>query len=138
MLWYGDRPCSLGCRVVGGDSSCLGFREPHGVVLLTWIPLGCWQSLWCVRRRGGWESWGWEGRDGSQLLCCRACRGRFGQVHRCTDKSTGLLLAAKVIKVKNAKDRVRRLPRAAGLGPCSGLPHFFLSPWAPLAWTRPS
>ncbi|XP_045044360.2 myosin light chain kinase 3 isoform X3 [Desmodus rotundus] len=31
--------------------------------------------------------------------------GRFGQVHRCTDKSTGLLLAAKVIKVKNAKDR---------------------------------
>ncbi|KAF6078736.1 myosin light chain kinase 3 [Phyllostomus discolor] len=31
--------------------------------------------------------------------------GRFGQVHRCTDKSTGLLLAAKIIKVKSAKDR---------------------------------
>ncbi|XP_036922286.1 myosin light chain kinase 3 isoform X3 [Sturnira hondurensis] len=31
--------------------------------------------------------------------------GRFGQVHRCTDKSSGLLLAAKVIKVKNAKER---------------------------------
>ncbi|XP_058530093.1 myosin light chain kinase 3 isoform X2 [Ochotona princeps] len=31
--------------------------------------------------------------------------GRFGQVHRCTEKSTGLLLAAKIIKVKSAKDR---------------------------------
>ncbi|XP_012509418.1 PREDICTED: myosin light chain kinase 3 isoform X2 [Propithecus coquereli] len=31
--------------------------------------------------------------------------GRFGQVHRCTEKSTGLPLAAKVIKVKSAKDR---------------------------------
>uniref|UniRef100_G1L205 Myosin light chain kinase 3 n=1 Tax=Ailuropoda melanoleuca TaxID=9646 RepID=G1L205_AILME len=31
--------------------------------------------------------------------------GRFGQVHRCTEKSTGLSLAAKVIKVKSAKDR---------------------------------
>ncbi|XP_016066919.1 PREDICTED: myosin light chain kinase 3 [Miniopterus natalensis] len=31
--------------------------------------------------------------------------GRFGQVHRCTEKSTGLSLAAKIIKVKNAKDR---------------------------------
>ncbi|XP_032127405.1 myosin light chain kinase 3 isoform X3 [Sapajus apella] len=31
--------------------------------------------------------------------------GRFGQVHRCTEKSTGLPLAAKIIKVKCAKDR---------------------------------
>ncbi|XP_019062056.1 myosin light chain kinase 3 isoform X1 [Fukomys damarensis] len=31
--------------------------------------------------------------------------GRFGQVHKCTEKSTGLPLAAKVIKVKSAKDR---------------------------------
>ncbi|XP_036766890.2 myosin light chain kinase 3 isoform X1 [Manis pentadactyla] len=31
--------------------------------------------------------------------------GRFGQVHRCTERSTGFLLAAKIIKVKNAKDR---------------------------------
>ncbi|XP_006170519.1 myosin light chain kinase 3 isoform X2 [Tupaia chinensis] len=31
--------------------------------------------------------------------------GRFGQVHRCTEKSTGLPLAAKIIKVKSAKDR---------------------------------
>ncbi|XP_014383898.1 PREDICTED: myosin light chain kinase 3, partial [Myotis brandtii] len=33
------------------------------------------------------------------------CRGRFGQVHRCTERSTGLALAAKVIKVKSNKDR---------------------------------
>ncbi|XP_023370554.1 myosin light chain kinase 3 [Otolemur garnettii] len=31
--------------------------------------------------------------------------GRFGQVHRCTEQSTGLPLAAKIIKVKSAKDR---------------------------------
>ncbi|XP_068938664.1 myosin light chain kinase 3 [Petaurus breviceps papuanus] len=31
--------------------------------------------------------------------------GRFGQVHKCTEKSTGLSLAAKIIKVKNAKER---------------------------------
>ncbi|XP_048372145.1 LOW QUALITY PROTEIN: myosin light chain kinase 3 [Sphaerodactylus townsendi] len=31
--------------------------------------------------------------------------GRFGQVHKCTEKSTGLCLAAKIIKVKAAKER---------------------------------
>nr|XP_033799440.1 myosin light chain kinase 3 isoform X2 [Geotrypetes seraphini] len=31
--------------------------------------------------------------------------GRFGQVHKCTEVSTGLSLAAKIIKVKGAKDR---------------------------------
>ncbi|XP_006887882.1 PREDICTED: myosin light chain kinase 3 [Elephantulus edwardii] len=31
--------------------------------------------------------------------------GRFGQVHRCTEKSTDLPLAAKIIKVKSSKDR---------------------------------
>ncbi|XP_012891523.1 PREDICTED: myosin light chain kinase 3 [Dipodomys ordii] len=31
--------------------------------------------------------------------------GRFGQVHKCTERSTGLPLAAKIIKVKSAKDR---------------------------------
>ncbi|XP_024900415.1 myosin light chain kinase 3 isoform X3 [Pteropus alecto] len=31
--------------------------------------------------------------------------GRFGQVHRCTEKATGLSLAAKVVKVKSTKDR---------------------------------
>lgn len=55
------------------------------------------------------------------------CRGRFGQVHRCTEKSTGLSLAAKIIKVKSAKDRVRHLPWASrDLRPSSGL--LYLSP----------
>lgn len=31
--------------------------------------------------------------------------GRFGQVHRCLERSTGLVLAAKIIKVKTTKDR---------------------------------
>ncbi|XP_053557861.1 myosin light chain kinase 3 isoform X1 [Bombina bombina] len=31
--------------------------------------------------------------------------GRFGQVHKCIEVSTGLRLAAKIIKVKGAKDR---------------------------------
>ncbi|XP_063169008.1 myosin light chain kinase 3 isoform X1 [Candoia aspera] len=31
--------------------------------------------------------------------------GRFGQVHKCVEKSTGLCLAAKIIKVKFAKER---------------------------------
>ncbi|XP_068006690.1 myosin light chain kinase 3 isoform X1 [Melanerpes formicivorus] len=31
--------------------------------------------------------------------------GRFGQVHKCTETSTGLSLAAKIIKVKGAKEK---------------------------------
>ncbi|XP_050779020.1 myosin light chain kinase 3 isoform X2 [Gopherus flavomarginatus] len=43
--------------------------------------------------------------------CYSVCRhevlggGRFGQVHKCTEVSTGLNLAAKIIKVKGAKER---------------------------------
>ncbi|XP_067406498.1 myosin light chain kinase 3 isoform X1 [Emydura macquarii macquarii] len=43
--------------------------------------------------------------------CYSVCRhevlggGRFGQVHKCTEMSTGLNLAAKIIKVKGAKER---------------------------------
>uniref|UniRef100_A0A8C0G570 Myosin light chain kinase 3 n=1 Tax=Chelonoidis abingdonii TaxID=106734 RepID=A0A8C0G570_CHEAB len=43
--------------------------------------------------------------------CYSVCRhevlggGRFGQVHKCTEVSTGLTLAAKIIKVKGAKER---------------------------------
>lgn len=33
--------------------------------------------------------------------------GRFGKVHRCTEKSSGLRLAAKVINTRNAKEKVR-------------------------------
>lgn len=36
-------------------------------------------------------------------------RGRFGQVHKCTEISTGLNLAAKIIKVKGAKEKVTTL-----------------------------
>ncbi|XP_047693175.1 myosin light chain kinase 3 isoform X1 [Prionailurus viverrinus] len=57
--------------------------------------------------------------------------GRFGQVHRCTEKSTGLSLAAKIIKVKSAKDRVRHLPWTSWcLGPSSGLLYFLIGPLA--------
>ncbi|NXG43296.1 MYLK3 kinase, partial [Psilopogon haemacephalus] len=44
-------------------------------------------------------------------MCYLVCRhevlggGRFGQVHKCTEISTGLNLAAKIIKVKGAKER---------------------------------
>ncbi|NXA35005.1 MYLK3 kinase, partial [Eudromia elegans] len=43
--------------------------------------------------------------------CYSVCRhevlggGRFGQVHKCTEISTGLSLAAKIIKVKGAKEK---------------------------------
>lgn len=33
-------------------------------------------------------------------------RGRFGQVHKCEEKATGLKLAAKIIKTRGAKDKV--------------------------------
>uniref|UniRef100_A0A8C4SMV5 Myosin light chain kinase 2, skeletal/cardiac muscle-like n=1 Tax=Erpetoichthys calabaricus TaxID=27687 RepID=A0A8C4SMV5_ERPCA len=32
-------------------------------------------------------------------------RGRFGTVHRCTEKSSGMKMAAKLIKFRNAKDK---------------------------------
>lgn len=61
------------------------------------------------------------------VLCRRVCRGRFGQVHRCTEKSTGLSLAAKVIKVKSTKDRVRPPKPLAELRTL----HVFLGPPGP-------
>ena len=42
--------------------------------------------------------------------------GRFGQVHKCEEKATGLKLAAKIIKTRGVKDKVRAArwpPRAA-------------------------
>lgn len=57
------------------------------------------------------------------------CRGRFGQVHRCMERSTGLALAAKIIKVKNLKDRVRHLPQASLVLPAKPrIFHLFSSP----------
>lgn len=34
-------------------------------------------------------------------------RGRFGQVHKCVENSSGLTLAAKVIKARSLKEKVR-------------------------------
>lgn len=34
-------------------------------------------------------------------------RGRFGQVHKCVENSSGLTLAAKVIKARSQKEKVR-------------------------------
>lgn len=34
-------------------------------------------------------------------------RGRFGQVHKCVENSSGLTLAAKVIKARSVKEKVR-------------------------------
>ena len=45
-----------------------------------------------------------------------SCSGRFGQVHKCEEKATGLKLAAKIIKTRGVKDKVRAArwpPRAA-------------------------
>lgn len=56
-------------------------------------------------------------------------RGRFGQVHKCTEISTGLNLAAKIIKVKGAKEKVTTLlgaltlPSLPAQHHCPELPH---------------
>ncbi|NXC56076.1 MYLK3 kinase, partial [Aleadryas rufinucha] len=50
-------------------------------------------------------------RQAEVTTCYSVCRhevlggGRFGQVHKCTEISTGLNLAAKIIKVKGAKEK---------------------------------
>lgn len=40
--------------------------------------------------------------------------GRFGMVHKCVENSSGLTLAAKVIKTRNQKEKVNRLHVIAG------------------------
>ncbi|KAG9333874.1 hypothetical protein JZ751_010025 [Albula glossodonta] len=39
-----------------------------------------------------------------RMRCC--FRGRFGTVHRCTEKTSGLKLAAKIISTRSAKEKV--------------------------------
>lgn len=39
-------------------------------------------------------------------VCFSLYRGRFGQVHKCAELSSGITLAAKIIKVKGMKERV--------------------------------
>lgn len=36
-------------------------------------------------------------------------RGRFGQVHKCIENSSGLTLAAKIIKARSPKEKVQKL-----------------------------
>ena len=40
-------------------------------------------------------------------------RGRFGQVHKCEEKATGLKLAAKIIKTRGTKDKVKAVQRGS-------------------------
>lgn len=40
-------------------------------------------------------------------LSLSSIRGRFGQVHKCVENSSGLTLAAKVIKARSLKEKVR-------------------------------
>lgn len=35
--------------------------------------------------------------------------GRFGMVHKCVEKSSGLTLAAKIIKTRNQKEKVNEV-----------------------------
>lgn len=44
----------------------------------------------------------------AMVTCVCFRRGRFGQVHKCAELSSGLTLAAKIIKVKGMKERVSK------------------------------
>ncbi len=39
------------------------------------------------------------------IICFNLCRGKFGTVYRCTEKETGLKLAAKFINIAKRQDR---------------------------------
>lgn len=40
-------------------------------------------------------------------VCFSFIRGRFGQVHKCKENSSGLMLAAKIIKARSQKEKVQ-------------------------------
>lgn len=40
-------------------------------------------------------------------VCFSFIRGRFGQVHKCMENSSGLMLAAKIIKARSQKEKVQ-------------------------------
>lgn len=67
-----------------------------------WVQRGAWGST--PEQCGGPQQPGW--------LMALAClplslpRGKFGEVHTCTEKQTGLKLAAKMIRKQGAKDKV--------------------------------
>ena len=49
----------------------------------------------------------WWGQTLMLGLVLFSGRGRFGQVHKCEEKATGMKLAAKIIKTRGMKDKVR-------------------------------
>lgn len=67
-----------------------------------WVRRGAWGST--LGQRGGPQQPG-------RLMALASLRlsfprGKFGEVHTCTEKQTGLKLAAKVIRKQGAKDKV--------------------------------
>lgn len=52
----------------------------------------------------------WWGQSPKLHLVLFFGRGRFGQVHKCEEKATGLKLAAKIIKTRGLKDKVKAVP----------------------------
>lgn len=91
-------------------------KNPYGVGVMVIVPPGCRVIPMVFMNKGQDQKardTGWLTLGSQPALPSCLCRGRFGQVHRCTEKSTGLSLAAKIIKVKSAKDRVRHLPWAS-------------------------
>lgn len=67
------------------------------------------------------STWQWLklGPGGGQNLTLHLIlffvRGRFGQVHKCEEKATGLKLAAKIIKTRGKKDKVKAVSVALSL-----------------------
>lgn len=61
--------------------------------------------------------------DSASLNCLFFGRGRFGQVHKCEEKATGLKLAAKIIKIRGAKDKVKAVGGASPLPLDQSPPH---------------
>lgn len=57
------------------------------------------------------EGRSWWGQSLRLYLVLFFGRGRFGQVHRCEEKATGLKLAAKIIKTRGMKDKVGAMRR---------------------------
>ena len=61
-------------------------------------------------------------------ICLLFPRGRFGQVHKCAELSSGLTLAAKIIKVRVMRERVSEQQQAySSLPPAPRHPHYLAS-----------
>lgn len=91
--------------------------QPWAVTLSRWDSSG--HGGWVPR--AGWVPWAVQSSTTAQCevpgwlmvwallplsLPLSLHRGKFGEVHTCTEKETGLKLAAKVIRKQGAKDKV--------------------------------